>query len=266
MIAVGRRCRQEPCRARIKSVTGKDLFQAQREADYAGRLYTPEQVAQFVNDSRKDGFQDKIIYYYINALISGPLTHARYAVGNMINVLAKPLLITPVSAVAGRVGEAVGLQAPGDRVYMREAGAELYAIIKGSQDGIKAAVEAMKTGVSPPLPGERLVMHEIQLRPPIGGWTGFAIGLPGRGVAGIHSFFKSVRYEQEKAARSVRQALSEGHEGDALTNRIAELEAHPTQFIIDASDDLAEGRCLPAWKHGSRLAALGNVKAAAQWA
>ena len=144
----------------IKSVTGKDLFQAQREADYAGRLYTPEQVAQFVNDSRKDGFQDKIIYYYINALISGPLTHARYAVGNMINVLAKPLLITPVSAVAGRVGEAVGLQAPGDRVYMREAGAELYAIIKGSQDGIKAAVEAMKTGVSPPLPGERL-MHEI---------------------------------------------------------------------------------------------------------
>ena len=54
-------------------------------------------------------------------------------------------------------------------------------------------------------------------------------------MAGIHSFFKSVRYEQEKAARSVRQALSEGHEGDALTNRIAELEAHPTQFIIDAS-------------------------------
>ena len=145
--------------------TGKDLFQAQREADYAGRLYTPEQVAQFVNDLRKDGFQDKIIYYYINALISGPLTHARYAVGNMINVLAKPLLITPVSAVAGRVGEAVGLQAPGDRVYMREAGAELYAIIKGSQDGIKAAVEAMKTGVSPPLPGERLVMHEIQAPP-----------------------------------------------------------------------------------------------------
>ena len=46
----------------------------------------------------------------------------------------------------------------------------------------------------------------------------------------------------------MRQALLEGHEGDALTNRIAELEAHPTQFIIDASDDLAEGRCL---LHGS---------------
>ena len=69
-------------------------------------------------DSARNGFQDKIIWYYVNALISGPVTHTRYAIGNMINVIEKPLLEIPAAALSGALREKMGFEPDGDRVYL----------------------------------------------------------------------------------------------------------------------------------------------------
>jgi hypothetical protein len=242
----------------LKDATGQTLFQLQQEAKYGSKLYTPEQVSKFVHDSSKDGFQEKIIFYYVNALISGPITHLRYSVGNAINAIERPLIEIPAAALSGTVrpyipdsvAKLLGFtpnKNPLDRVYLGEAGAQLYALGKGSRDGLSAAIEAFKNGVSPPLPGERLT-HAMELRqPPIlgnilgapGRAADYAIGVPGRSVSGIHSFFKSIRYEQEKAGLAYRQAMKENLTGDAFTNRVAQLEKDPTAPIMDAATKAA---------------------------
>lgn len=240
----------------IQEVTGRTLFQSQREARFAAGLYTPNQVAKLMSDSRRSDFQDKIIFYYVNALISGPVTHLRYTVGNAINAIERPLVEIPIAAAIGRTREMLGIGNPGERVYLGEAGAQLLGLMKGSRDGISAAVRAFETGVSPPLPGER-AMHAMELHQPIGGALGAAIGIPGRSVAAIHSFSKAVRYEQNIQGLAYRTAMREGLSDDAKASRIAELTARPTPGMMDAAtrDALKELYMRPTEYHGF----MGNI-------
>ena len=46
------------------------------------------------------------------------MTHTRYAIGNMINVIEKPLLEIPAAALSGALREKMGFEPQGDRVYL----------------------------------------------------------------------------------------------------------------------------------------------------
>lgn len=223
----------------LKDQTGRTLFQLRQEAQLGLKLNTPQQVSKFVSDSSKKTFKSMVLEYYINALISGPFTHMRYSVGNALNAVWTPLVEIPTAAAIGAVRAATGA-ARADRVYLGEAGAQLYAIGKGSRDGLRAAIEAFKTGNSPALPGERISPQFAQRVNAIPGTLGKVINLPSRSVAGIHSFFKALRYEQNIQASAYRSAMGDGlKEGSqAFENRIADLTANPSEAMMhDATRD-----------------------------
>lgn len=62
--------------------------------------------------------------------------------------------------------------------------------------------------------------------------VGNALGIPGRSVAAIHSFFKSLRYEQNIQGLAYRTAMNEGLDGEAFTARLADLAGSPTEAMM----------------------------------
>jgi hypothetical protein len=217
----------------LKANTGRDLFQLREMAQYGMNLQTPQQVSKFVADTSGGKLKRAIVFYYVNALISGPITHTRYAIGNAVNALFTPLVEIPSAAAVGAFRQHVLGQTVEDRVYLGEAGAQIYGLMKGSRDGLVAATEAFKTANSPLLPTERASAHFMEQNAnPIPGPIGTAIGIPGRSVAAIHSFFKSLRYEQNIQGLAYRQAVKEGLDGNEFTNRVAQLTETPTDDMM----------------------------------
>lgn len=220
----------------FQRITDKTLKDVSNQADFIKKLADTGKMDK-VNRFLKDGsqtkwqkFKDGIATYYVNALISGPFTHIRYTIGNAVKVVTKPLVVTPIQASIGTVrniaSHALGKGEVADRVYWGEAGAQLYAMGKGSRDGITAAIEALKTGQSPLLPTER--PYEIKPNP-IPGIAGTILTSPARPISAIHSFFKSLRYEMEIHGNAYRQVSKEGLEGDAFDRRLSDLTQNPSE-------------------------------------
>ncbi len=223
----------------------KTLFQLKEEAKLGSKLQTPQQVSKFVNDTKQSAYQkgrSMVLEYYINALISGPITHLRYSVGNALNALWTPLVEIPAGAAIGKATEMFGGES--GRVYLGESGAQLYALVKGSQDGWRAAYEAFRANQSPALPGEK-ASNLLGPSNAIPGIVGKVINVPSRSVSAIHSFFKAIRYEQNIQGLAYRTAMQEGREGADFQNRIAELTTTPTPDMLDEAGELDPAKMSP---------------------
>lgn len=245
----------------LKENTGLDLFQLQQEAKQLSLLDTTQKVSKLINDANKPTYKNMILEYYINALISGPITHLRYSVGNALNALWTPLVEVPTAAGIGRIREVITGKINPNRIYLGEAGAQLHGIIQGSKNGLMAASEAWKTAVSPALPGEEVSPMFATKTNAIPGFWGKVINIPSKGVAAIHSFFKSIRYEQNIQGLAYREAMKEGlEEGtEAFTNRIADLGSNPTESMMESavSDALKELYMTPT-EYNSAAGALNR--------
>ncbi len=245
----------------LKENTGLDLFQLQQEAKQLSLLDTTQKVSKLINDANKPTYKNMILEYYINALISGPVTHLRYSVGNALNALWTPLVEVPTAAGIGRLREAITGEVNPNRVYLGEAGAQLHGIIQGSKNGLLAASEAWKTAVSPGLPGEEVSPMFATKTNAIPGTLGKVINIPSKGVAAIHSFFKSIRYEQNIQGLAYREAMKEGlKEGtEAFTSRIADLGSNPTEPMMESAvaDTLKELYMTPT-EYNSAAGALNR--------
>lgn len=224
----------------LKKETGRTLFQLQEVARYGEKLSTPAQVARLVNDTKNGKIKQAVIFYYVNALISGPITHTRYAAGNVLTALWAPLVKTPFAATVGTTREMLGFENE-NRVHLGEAGAELYGLLKGSREGWRAAREGWETGNTPALPGEGApeLFGAQPMIPPIPGKIGYALGLPGKAVGAIHGFSSALRYEQEIHKLAYRAAMVEKLEGHTFTNRVAELTDRPTPEMMEAASKTA---------------------------
>ena len=124
---------------------------------------------------------------------------------------------------------------------------QLWGIIAGVPDAMKAAVQAAKTGMQTPLPGE-LAQNIIPKQnkniafqqKPIGGVAGAIIGAPSRGASAIHSFFNFLGYRASIEAQAYRQAAKEGLKptDDAFWQRRGAVADRPTpEMMNDAIED-----------------------------
>jgi len=136
----------------VRDSTAKTLFQLKQEAALGAKLDSPEAVSKFVNDARKRGFWDGVLEYWINGLISGPATHATYSVGNTILALEKAGPETAAAALIGAIRRSRGR--PGEVVHLGEVRERLKAMGTSLPMALKAAADAMRTGVTTRLPGE----------------------------------------------------------------------------------------------------------------
>jgi hypothetical protein len=144
----------------IREATGKTLFQLRREARLGAELKTPQQISQFMLDSQNKNFGRMVLEYWINGLISGPVTHMTYGIGNEILTLQKAVPETIAAAAIGNMRRALGRE--GDTVRMGEVGQKLRAHGAAFAPAAKAFFDALRTGQTVQLPGERVAQNVLQ--------------------------------------------------------------------------------------------------------
>src|SRR5690606_10194093 len=101
-------------------------------------LNSPEQVSKFLNESRKATGSEMVVEAWINALLSGPQTHATNIASNMLIAGAS----IPENMLASVVGKALKHT---DRIRAGEMLGEISAIGQGALDGIRAGARAYMT-------------------------------------------------------------------------------------------------------------------------
>lgn len=122
-----------------------------------------------------------------------------------------------------------------DTLSWHELAGDTFAAIRGLRDGIHATATLIaKGGVEDaPLMGLRrsalgsipdIEVKGVNVLP-----IGTALRLPGRGVAAIHSFFRTTNYSMAKAADAYRTAVNEGLTGNDFAARIGDIITNPTE-------------------------------------
>lgn len=201
----------------------------------------PAQTAKFLSDANKPTFWDKFKFYWVNALISGPITHAKYIVANAAFAGYDAAVVTPVAGAVGTVRRA--LTGGEEGVFAGEAAAKAWGLVAGTPDAIRAAVQAAKTGLQTPLPGElaqgivpKRNQNVAYQQRPIPGMLGAVIGVPSKGASAIHSFFNFLGYRASIEAQAYRQAAKEGLSvaDDAFWQRREAMAATPSEDMMNA--------------------------------
>src|SRR5882672_8216902 len=194
-----------------KGRTPKDLRDIADAVDALDR----SQTARVLNDMRTPTAWDKFMWYWVNALISGPVTHAKYVIANAAFAGYESAVVTPVAGVVGAVRRS--LLGGNEGVFVGEAAARVWGLVAGTPDAIVAAAKAARTGLQTPLPGElaqNILPKQNKGLPyqqkPIEGPIGTFIGIPSRGAAGIHSFFNFLGYRASMEAQAYRAVAKEG--------------------------------------------------------
>lgn len=258
----------------------RTLFQMRREIAAINAAKTPGQAAKIANDLSKPGWGKYAIEIVRNKLISGPWTHFFYNTGIAIRALYEAAGVAPMRGLVSRVHEGI-TGPTGEASFEHEALSQLYGLYQGSSDGIVAAWEAFKAGQTMKLPEEELdymtqnerrrynaltsqgengeppLSHDaalekmgIKVQPTtpftptkaIPGVVGSVVRLSGeRGIAPMHSFWRTAQYSQAKAAEAYRTARNEGLDlgSNEFDTRVAYLRENPTSQIMDASRDFA---------------------------
>lgn len=272
----------------LKQNTGRTLYQLQQIAKLGANLQTPGQIAKFLRDAQKRSFGRMLLEYWINGLISGPITHITYVLGNAALSFEKAV---PESLIAAAIGKALGHTGG---VRFGETPAQLRGFVRGLPGAFESMIEAARTGQTTLLPGEEgrpltpfegdtvvrvarsatndpVKWREVGAQTfglfrgikdafiagdtigrsfvhleysPLGAIPDIAVGpaniplgttlrLPGRGVAAIHSFFRSLNYSMVKSAEAYRQASNEGLTGTAFDTRLADLWQNPNDAMME---------------------------------
>ena len=185
----------------------KDIADAVDSLDRGG-------AAKLMNDLRTPGAWDKFMYHYVNALTSGPVTHAKYIGANGAFAGVESGVVTPLAGAVGAVRR--GLTGSTEGVRVGETAARLWGLVAGTPDALVAAVKAARTGLQTPLPGQIaqniIPKQNIFGQKPIGGVTGVLTlgGAPMRGASAIHSFFNFLGYRASIEAQAYRSAAKDG--------------------------------------------------------
>ncbi|MEO6779428.1 MAG: hypothetical protein ABI196_00650 [Bradyrhizobium sp.] len=251
--------------SQIEGTTGRTLYQLQQQAALLSKMDTAENAGLFAADMQRKSLwqhvRSWIISLFINNLISGPLTHAAYGVGNEVGALFKAGVITPVQATVGLVRGASE-----DRVYFSEAAAQLTAQFAGFRDGFPAAVKAWKAGV--PIFPEG-VQGELALRATatpraqvIPGVVGTVIESPARAIAFVHTLSYTVGYTQEIARLSVRDALDRGldlHSEDYNVSVAKFRSQPPAEAMMQAHGEAMKMVFMEKPTYGGNKAAIARL-------
>lgn len=206
------------------------------------QLDTPEQISQFLMDSRKASMSDKALEVWMNALLSGPTTHMTNILSNSLNAI----WAVPETAVAAGVGAIRrGMGGTGEAVLFGEVGARVFGIVQGAKDGIIAGWRTYQTEIPSAGPNKletprprAIPSKQVQIGDTTIEIGGKQVRIPGRLLMAEDEVFKGIAYRQELNALAYRQAAKEGLEGPAFAARVTELTNKPTDsFVRKASEN-----------------------------
>jgi hypothetical protein len=214
-------------------------------AGMALMLDSPGQVSQFAKNASKAKTSDVILEVWINALLSGPQTHA---VNNLSNSLTAMWMV-PERYLAAKIGKARATFGGQQHIYEGEATAQLWGMVKGAREGLSLAKKAWKTGEPSDLLTKiearnysSLSAEALDLSGNLGravDLLGNTIRMPTRALQAEDEFFKAIGYRMELHSRAYRQAAQEGLDGAGFAKRVNELIQNPPDDLHMAGVDAA---------------------------
>ena len=228
---------------------------AQRLAMLAQSGATDQAIAQF---ARKGAFAttvDAVKEAWVNALLSSPTTHIVNTASNAMTTVMQVYERGAAEGISSMIGRVAG-----EGVTPGEQGAMLFGLKEGMRDAFRAAWKTLKTGESEmgttlgkvDLPHGRYSggaqkaisarafnLDEAGSAGRVGDFVGNAVGIPTKMLGVEDEFFKSIGYRMELYAQSFRTAASEGLQGEALGNRVAQIISDPPEAIRIAAADAA---------------------------
>lgn len=234
-------------------------------------LDTPQQISKFMADARKVKTSDQLLEAWINALLSGPQTHATNILSNTLTAL----WAVPETAVAAGIGKARQLLTGSkeERVLAGEAGARLFAMAQGTKEGIIAGWKTFKTEV-PSFQEGKIEANQYRTIPSakisafgrdfeVGGKQ---IRLPGRFLMAEDEVFRAIAMRQELSALAYRRASREGLTGDAFAERVGQLLDNPTKTMMDKAREAAAEQTFtkPLGRTGAAVQQFANSHPAAK--
>ncbi|QTH21718.1 hypothetical protein HRJ34_26040 [Rhizorhabdus wittichii] len=215
-------------KAVIEGGGGRDKIEdvAQRILDLEE---TPAAKNEFARKVIKPGAWDVAKEYWINALLSGPRTHATNIGSNLLTALWS----LPEHAATAAVGKVTRSD---DKMLFRDVGARAVGMIEGARDGLRLARRAFMTGE----PTDGVSQVEAQQYRAIPGKIGSIIRTPTRALMAEDEFFKSIAYRGEINALAARHAFSLPGSAASRQKRFAELRDNPTDAMIDKAVKAAQ--------------------------
>lgn len=144
----------------------------------------------------------------------------------------------PVMPFQGDATLTVARNAANDATW-RDAGASAFGIVRGIRDGFVSGASLLSAGgeKGAPLIGPAwsplgqipdLAIRGVPVLP-----VGSALRVPGRSVAAIHSFFRSLNYSMQKSAEAYRIATNEGLTGNAFADRVGQIWQNPDEAVME---------------------------------
>jgi len=205
---------------------------------------TPEKLASAIDKARKATTTQAFIEAWKAGLLTGLRTHEANFIGNTLTTL----LQFPERTVAAGLGK---LHA-GDKVFMREVPAQLVGAYNGAIEGLESAAFTMRHGMTRES-AEKAMDSAGTISAFKGstfGLTGAAgkavdiagegIRLPFRFLSASDEFFKTTAMRMELNALATRQALSEGHAGKDLAQRVTDLVHNPPAELMEKAADFGK--------------------------
>lgn len=219
----------------IKAYGGKRMTK-----EIAAHLISARKLAEETGDftgyfdlirkANKPSFFDHAYEWWINSILSNPKTHIVNTLSNTAQALKQ---------VAERGAQAtIELARGGKReVTFGEVGHMVSGMVNGFNDGVSRFLHVWKNGVSP----EELLKLDTSRLPVISGKVGQAVRAPTTMLAAEDEFFKAIASRGEVYAQAYRAARKEGWTGKKLTERAAELISNPTDDMMKAAKEHAQG-------------------------
>ncbi|MFP3928636.1 MAG: hypothetical protein ACLFUP_07010 [Desulfobacteraceae bacterium] len=212
-------------------------------ADMLSEIDTAEGINRFVKEARKASTTDMLIEAWINALLSGPQTHAVNSLSNMLVAFYQ----IPERYLATKIGKIMPGKA---EIQEKEVLAQAFGLVEGFKDGLRAFAKTAWTGEPSDLfskldmrwkaiKGVNVGLAEGGMAARAVDLLGEGVRLPGRFLSAEDEFFKGIGYRMELRARAYRQAASEGLDGEQMAKRIQEIINDPPDDIRMAAVDAA---------------------------
>ena len=144
----------------------------------------------------------------------------------------------PLIPFVGATGLVTARNTTNAQVRWADVGGQLFGMVRSGRDALQAGAALVAAGGHPGAPAVVFAysplgqIPDMAIRGVLVVPVGSAIRLPGRFIAGIHSFFRAMNYSMEKSAIAYRTASEEGHTGTAFDARVGDIWQNPSEEIM----------------------------------
>lgn len=220
-----------PSKMRLKAVenitSGKFGVDPAEQLRMLQTLDDPVQVARFMRNLPEATTADKFKEAWINALLSGPVTHVKNFVSNGI--------VASISLPERTMAATLGLASKGEQVYFREVAAQASGMANAMKQATRTAWRVFVDEGAVGSSGKVELTHRAAIKGPLG----YAVRMPGRALEASDQWFKAINYGGEIEALAVRRAIQEGATGSKVGSRMREILANPPGELVRAAQKQA---------------------------